>query len=68
MNIQAIALLYEDEQTCANYGLDWALADGLNGPDGPDGYDGYYGDEGGYDDGRPGGGGIPPIDGFFSNN
>lgn len=69
MNIQAIALLYEDEQTCANYGLDWALADGLNGPDGYDGYDGYYGDEGGYDDGRPGGGGgIPPIDGFFSNN
>ena len=27
MNIQAIALLYEDEQTCADFGLDWALAD-----------------------------------------
>ena len=27
MNVQALALLYEDEQTCADYGLDWALAD-----------------------------------------
>ena len=27
MNIQAISLLYEDEQTCADFGLDWALAD-----------------------------------------
>ena len=27
MNIQALALLYEDEKTCAEYGLDWALAD-----------------------------------------
>lgn len=27
MNIQAASLLYEDEQTCADFGLDWALAD-----------------------------------------
>ena len=27
MNIQALALLYEDERTCADFGLDWALAD-----------------------------------------
>lgn len=29
MNIQAIALLYEDEKTCADFGLDWALADNM---------------------------------------
>lgn len=27
LNIQALALLYEDEKTCAKHGLDWALAD-----------------------------------------
>lgn len=27
LNIQALALLYEDEETCARYGLDWTLAD-----------------------------------------
>lgn len=27
MNIHAVSLLYEDEQTCADHGLDWALAD-----------------------------------------
>ena len=27
LNIQALALLYEDEETCAKYGLDWELAD-----------------------------------------
>ncbi len=27
LNIQALALLYEDEATCAKYGLDWALAE-----------------------------------------
>lgn len=27
LNLQALALLYEDEATCAKYGLDWALAD-----------------------------------------
>ncbi len=27
LNIQALALLYADEQTCADHGLDWALAE-----------------------------------------
>lgn len=27
LNIQALALLYEDEETCAKHGLDWALAE-----------------------------------------
>ena len=38
LNIQALALLYEDEETCARYGLDWALAD-----------EEYYDDEDGED-------------------
>ncbi len=38
LNIQALALLYEDEETCARYGLDWALAD-----------EEYYDDEAGED-------------------
>ena len=29
MNIQAVALLYEDEKTCSDYGLDWTLADNM---------------------------------------
>lgn len=74
LNIQALALLYEDEQTCADYGLDWALADGFNG--GNDfGFDDLMGSGGFFDDGPegPGGpgrshGGPPPIDGFFSRN
>ncbi len=43
LNIQAISLLYEDEQTCADYGLDWALAEDMrNGDGGAYGYGGEY--------------------------
>lgn len=72
LNIQALALLYEDEKTCAEYGLDWALADGFNG--GEMGYDDLMDGPGfmGGGPGRPGpdaeDDGPPPIDGFFSRN
>ncbi len=79
LNIQAIALLYEDEQTCAEYGLDWALAEqatpgqdgsGFNLEDffhgqGGDGLNGAPGPQGGC--GGPHWG-EPPISGFFSKN
>ena len=72
LNIQALALLYEDEQTCADFGLDWALADGFNGEDdyGFDdimGADGFPDDLPGHDQGGPHGG-TPSIGGFFSRN
>lgn len=73
LNIQALALLYEDEQTCADYGLDWALAEGFHGP-GDLGLEGLFGDAGYYDDDPDGMGGPgpqdgpPPINGFFSKN
>lgn len=76
LNIQALALLYEDEQTCADYGLDWALADtDIDDEFDEFGYDDMLGSD--YeapdqDEGRRGRGGrgkgIPPIDGFFSRN
>ena len=55
MNIQALALLYEDEETCAKYGLDWALADEVS-RGGYDGMNGY--DDGGSDNRRRGFGGL----------
>ncbi len=42
LNIQAISLLYEDEQTCADYGLDWALAEDMRNEGGAYGYGGEY--------------------------
>lgn len=81
LSIQALSLLYEDEKTCARYGLDWALADSMqhDAGYGDYGYDDAYGDEGdmGPGPGFPGHGrlgphgghgGTPPIDGFFSRN
>lgn len=78
LNIQALALLYEDEQTCANYGLDWALADEAEMGDYDEdfGFEGMMGEDFGRqrrdrrDDGEHGGrhGGPPSIDGFFSRN
>ena len=72
LNIQALALLYEDEQTCAKFGLDWALADEEYG-----GYD-DEGDEGDFDleeflrsqfgGRRCGSGPRPSAGGFFSEN
>lgn len=76
LNIQALALLYEDEQTCADYGLDWALAEGFHSP-GDLGLEELLGEVGFFDDdddepGCPGGhqrpSGPPPIGGFFSKN
>lgn len=76
LNIQAIALLYEDEQTCADYGLDWALADsytpsrdGGNGINLEDFFHGQGYDDEGPQDG-PGGPrwGEPPLGGLFSKN
>ncbi len=75
LNIQALALLYEDEQTCADHGLDWALVDEM----GPDEYDDGMGFDSmmgpGADGRRRGHGGSdgrhgepPSIDGFFSRN
>lgn len=75
LNIQALALLYEDEQTCADHGLDWALADEvapdeyddeigfgtMMGPDADGRRHGHGGSEGRH-------GGPPSIDGFFSRN
>lgn len=72
MNIQALALLYEDEQTCADYGLDWALADGFN--ERCERFDDLFGGSDFLDEDDPAGpsgrshGGPPPIDGFFSKN
>lgn len=69
LNIQALALLYEDEQTCAKFGLDWALAD--------EEYDDYEDGEdfdledflraqfGGR---RSSPGSLPSAGGFFSSN
>lgn len=75
LNIQALALLYEDEKTCAEFGLDWALADGFNGPGDDMGFDDLLGGAGFMDDGSGGGRGSrsdndgpPSIDGFFSRN
>lgn len=74
LNIQALALLYEDEQTCADYGLDWALAENFNdragyGLEGLLEASGYFDDEPEDDNGpdRPLDG-PPSIDGFFSKN
>lgn len=71
MNLQALALLYEDEQTCADYGLDWALAEGFN--ERCERFDDLFGGSGLLDDDTPGPSGRshgdpPPIDGFFSKN
>ncbi len=72
MSIQALALLYEDEQTCADYGLDWALADGFN--ERCERFDDLFGGSDLFDDNdMPGSSGRshgapPPIDGFFSKN
>ena len=77
LNIQALALLYEDEQTCADHGLDWALADeaeqgeyddefgfgGMMGPDAEQGGEGRGGRRGSGSKGSP-----PTIGGFFSQN
>lgn len=74
MNIQALALLYEDEQTCADFGLDWALVEGYGdvdeyGLDGIMGVDGFSGRPNGKRRGQDDGpDGPPPIDGFFSRN
>lgn len=72
LSIQALALLYEDEQTCADNGLDWALADS-----GDDAYDDMFESLGGQH-GQPGCGGHRgnpfggdddlPLNGFFSQN
>lgn len=73
LDIQALALLYEDEQTCADYGLDWALAEGFHGP-GDFGLESFFGDGDFFDDdpgdqhGTGHGHGNPPIGGFFSKN
>ena len=71
MNLQALALLYEDEQTCADYGLDWALAEGFN--ERCERFDDLFGGSGLFEDDTPGPSGRshgdpPPIDGFFSKN
>lgn len=75
LNIQALALLYEDEQTCADHGLDWALADEMGFDDFDDdmGFDSIMGPDAngrrrshGGSDGRHGS--PPSIDGFFSRN
>lgn len=63
LNIQALALLYEDEQTCANYGLDWSLADSASDADD---FDDFMGGHGGSGSGCGHGG--HGIDGFFSKN
>lgn len=76
LNIQALALLYEDEQTCADYGLDWALADEVDMGDYDEdfGFEGMLGDDfgsrqHGRGEGRGGRhGGPPSIGGFFSRN
>lgn len=73
LSIQALALLYEDEKTCADHGLDWALADGFHGAGDDMGYEellgtsGYMKDDPG-DPGGPGLDGPPSIDSFFSKN
>lgn len=75
MGIQALALLYEDEQTCAEHGLDWELADQM-GDDEDEGDDGinledFFRGEGGpgphFDDGGSDGP-LPSFGGFFSKN
>ncbi len=79
LNIQALALLYEDEQTCADHGLDWALAEeaDLSGFDDEFGFDdllggnpldGHRSGRHRSDDSDGGNGGPPSIDGFFSKN
>lgn len=73
LNIQSLALLYEDEKTCADHGLDWALAEGFHGNgDGEMGLDDLLGSAGFMDDGpdgpNPGNDGPPSIDAFFSKN
>lgn len=79
LNIQALALLYEDEKTCADYGLDWALAEtaapgqdgsGFNMDDFFHGQGGEGPDMGAGPRGGAGGPqwGEPPISGFFSKN
>lgn len=74
LNIQALALLYEDEKTCADYGLDWALAEGFHGSGSDMDFDDLLGSGGYMDDDQdipghgPGHDGPPPIDGFFSKN
>ena len=78
LNIQALALLYEDEQTCAEHGLNWELADAASGYDDEDDDDD---DEGGFSfedffgpgpsddpDGPDGSGGHRPYSGIFSKN
>lgn len=76
LNIQALSLLYEDEQTCAEYGLNWELADRIGDDDEEDDDDGFNLEDffrGGGDGPHPGGNGgpddsIPPFSGFFSKN
>lgn len=62
LSIQALALLYEDERTCAEHGLDWALADA----EGDEHCDGSC--SGGHDDEDDDEDERPPFYGFFSKN
>lgn len=74
LSIQALSLLYEDEKTCAEYGLNWELADHASDDDDDDdfGLDDFLGGMGDDFDGPHGHGGpdgpVPPFDGFFSRN
>ena len=76
LNVQALALLYEDEKTCSEFGLDWALAQGLEddefaggalGMSIEDFLDESLGEEADEDDNEPGAD-APSFGGFFSQN
>ena len=78
LNIQALALLYEDEQTCADHGLNWELADAAEGYDDEDdddadgggfGFEDFFGPgPSGGPDGPDGPGGHRPYSSIFSRN
>ncbi|MCD8199863.1 MAG: NAD(P)-binding domain-containing protein [Coriobacteriaceae bacterium] len=77
LNVQALALLYEEESVCAEYGLDWERAEEQSEYRSfQDFVDDYLEDDYPYDDdedderGPHGGPGSypPPIGGFFSKN
>ena len=70
LNVHALALLYEDEKTCGEFGLDWSRADDMSqDDDGFDDYDAGFGGEGPGPRGCPGPfGGFPPMGGMFSKN
>lgn len=72
MGTQALALIYEDEKTCARNGLDWSRADEYD-----DGYDDEPDDDEDEDEERGHGhhghghhhhGDFPGMEGFFSSN